>query len=276
MNPVPLTDLELERFIELVYRVSGIRIPNTKKILVTNRVRRRLKANNIEGFSEYYAFLTSPAGANEMPRFLDEITTNETFFFRDIHQYQWFGDSFLPELSQQAKLRKRPMRLRVWSAAASTGAELYSVAIRIQEQRHLLAGWSIQLLGTDLSGAALKLASEGVFDGRTLRLVDDAVRRRFFEQDSSPDRWRVKSEIRDMARWKTHNLLDRLDEDPFDCVFLKNVLIYFDSASKQTVARRVVEALAPASYLVLGPSEVMGKTLDSLKKRQTWLYQKTA
>jgi chemotaxis protein methyltransferase CheR len=274
MNAATLTDEELERFIALVYRVSGIRIPNTKKILVSNRVRRRLRANGIQGFSEYYAFLTSAAGAKEMPLFLDEITTNETFFFRDVHQYEWFNDKFLPEIARQSQARERPKRLRVWSAAASTGAELYSIAVRIHEQKQRFAGWTIQLLGTDLSGAALNSAREGAYDDRVLRLVDPAVRRRYFDHDPATERWSIKSEIRDMVSWKQHNLMEPLDEAPFDCVLLKNVLIYFDAKSKETVAARVLKAVAPRGYLVLGPTEVIANLLAPLRKIETWLYQR--
>lgn len=274
MNLANLTDEEFDRFIALIYKLSGIRIPTTKRILVSNRLRRRLRATGIEGFSEYYAFVTSPAGLKEIPQFLDEITTNETYFFRDIHQYQWFGNEFLPEIAKQAQLHQRPKRLRIWSAAASSGDELYSIAIRIQEQKHLLSGWTFRLLGTDLSGAVLNSARAGVYDSRRLRLVDPVIRRKYFDEDAANDRWTVKPEIRGMVNWKVHNLMKPLVEEPFDCIFLKNVLIYFDPKSKETVAKHMIESMARRGYLVLGPTEVLSSMLEPLEKRKTWLYQR--
>ncbi len=120
MLGVELTLDEFDRFCGLIYRLSGIRIPGTKRMLVTHRVRRRLRATGIGSFAAYYAFVTSQAGEAEVPRFLDEVTTNETYFYRDVHHFDWFGTTFLNELTTKVRQRKQPKSLRVWSAAAST------------------------------------------------------------------------------------------------------------------------------------------------------------
>ena len=273
-----LDDADFERFLALIYRVSGISIPKTKRVLVSNRLRRRLRATGIADFAAYYAFLTSPAGAKEMPHFLDEITTNETYFFRDPHQYAWFGGEFLPEVIERGRRHQRPKRLRVWSAAASNGAELYSIALTIHEQRGALAGWTISLLGTDLSEAILGQAREASYDARTLRLLDAERRRRHFVEDPAAQRWTVRPESRALASWKVHNLMKPLAGEgaPFDCILIKNVLIYFDAASKQAVARNVMDALAPGGFLVLGPTEMIPQMLEPLQRRKSWLYQKPA
>ena len=151
MHATELTDEEFKRFCGLIYRVAGIRIADTKRVLVANRVRRRLRATGITSFSEYYTLLTSPAGSGEMPQFLDAITTNETYFFRDNQHYAWLGETFLPEIAREAAQHKRPRSLRIWSAACSTGEEPYSIALAVLAKRHLLTGWRISLLGTDLA-----------------------------------------------------------------------------------------------------------------------------
>jgi chemotaxis protein methyltransferase CheR len=272
-----LSDEDFRRFLALIYRVSGICIPTTKRVLVSNRVRRRLRATGIGDFAAYYAYLTSPAGAVEMPRFLDEITTNETYFFRDPHQYAWLGGQFLREVVEQAHKHARPRRLRIWSAAASNGAELYSIALTIEEHRALVPRWPVTLLGTDLSEAMLEEARAGSYDERTLRLVAPEQRKRYFTYDAAARRWTIRPEIRALATWKVHNLLRPLGSGgPFDCIFLKNVLIYFDAASKQAVARHVLDALAPRGYLVLGPTEMIPRMLEPLERRQSWLYQRPA
>jgi chemotaxis protein methyltransferase CheR len=271
-----LTEDELARFCALIYRVSGIRIPGTKRVMVSNRLRRRLRATGITSFSAYLAFLNSPAGAGEMPEFLDAITTNETYFYRDPNHYEWFGQTFLPELIHQARLRKRPRSLRVWSAASSTGEELYSVALKVHGQKAALAGWRITLLGTDLSGAALSAARAGVYDARALRLVGEEERRLHFGHDPAAQRWTLRPEVRALANFRSHNLLEPVGGEPFDCVFIKNVLIYFDEDSKRAVVRNLLDALARGGYLVVGPTEGIFGMLGALTKHKAWLFQKPA
>jgi chemotaxis protein methyltransferase CheR len=276
MYTTELTAAEFTRFCGLIYRVAGIRIADTKRILVTNRVRRRLRATGIKTFSEYYAFLISPGGASEMPLFLDAITTNETYFYRDQQHYKWLEETFIPEIAQQAAQRQRPRVLRIWSAACSTGEEPYSIALKIMAQRHLLSGWRINLVGTDLSGAVLDSARAGTYDERAVHLVSSEERKRYFEEDSQAKRWTIKDEVRSLVTWKLHNLLSPLREEPFDCIFLKNVLIYFDTVSKQNVVRNVLAAMAKGGYLVVGPTEGIYTMLDPLTKLKPWLYQRLA
>jgi chemotaxis protein methyltransferase CheR len=276
MNHAELTPQEYRNYCELIYRVAGIRIVDNKRVMVSNRVRRRLRATGIASFAAYYAFLTSPAGDGEMPLFLDAITTNETYFFRDPQHYEWLADTFLPGVFDEAAARKRPRKLRIWSAACSTGEEPYSIALKLLEKQPRFAGWRITLVGTDLSGAVLDTARAGRYDARAIRLIEPAHRKLFFDEDAKSQRWTVKPEIKSLVTWKQHNLLLPFDEGPFDCLFLKNVLIYFDTESKQTVVRNVMNALAKGGYLVIGPTEGIYAMLDPLTKLKTWLYQRTA
>jgi chemotaxis protein methyltransferase CheR len=274
MNHVELTDGEYQKYCELIYRVAGIRIAENKRVMVGNRVRRRLRATGIPTFAEYYNFLISPAGNGEMPLFLDAITTNETYFFRDIQNYDWLGDTFLPEIVQHALVRKRPKSLRIWSAACSTGEEPYSIALKLLVRKSVLSGWRITIMGTDLSGAVLDAARTGSYDTRAVRLIDLGQRQAFFTEEPANQRWAIRPEVKAVVTWKQHNLLFPLKEDPFDCIFLKNVLIYFDTESKQAVVRNVINSLAKGGYLVTGPTEGIYTMLDPLSKLKPWLYQK--
>jgi chemotaxis protein methyltransferase CheR len=211
-----------------------------------------------------------------MPLFLDAITTNETYFFRDIQHYNWLGEMLFPKITQQAALRKRPKSLRIWSAACSTGEEPYSIALKVLAKKPLFASWRTTLLGTDLSGAVLTAAQAGRYDARAIRLIEPAQRRTFFDEDSEAQRWTVKPEVKALVTWKQHNLLSPLKDDPFDCIFLKNVLIYFDTESKQTVVRNMIDALDKGGYLVIGPTEGIHTMLDPLRKLKPWLYQRLA
>jgi chemotaxis protein methyltransferase CheR len=271
-----LTEDEFDRYRSLIYRIAGIRIPPNKRILVTNRIRRRLRATGVDTFADYYTLLTA-SNSGEMPLFLDEITTNETYFFRDPHHYQWLGETFLPELIRLSRLGRRPRRLRVWSAACSTGEELHSIAIKVLEHKALLGGWKTTLLGTDISGSVLNVAQAGFYDNRALRIVSPLQRTRYFDHEAGAARWSIKPEVRALVSWRPHNLLDPLlGEEPFDCIFLKNVLIYFDSESKQVAVRRIVSVLAKGGFLVVGPTEGISHMLDGLVRKSIWLYQRPA
>jgi chemotaxis protein methyltransferase CheR len=269
-----LTNDEYEKFCGLIYRLSGIRIAENKRVMVGNRVRRRLRATGIGSFAEYYAYLTSAAAGGEMPLFLDAITTNETYFFRDIQHYDWLGETFLPGIAQDAASRKRSKTLRIWSAACSTGEEPYSIALKLLGKKPMFAGWRTTILGTDLSGAALADARAGRYDARAVRLVEPASRLAFFDEDPATQRWTVRPDLKALVTWKQHNLLFPLKEDPFDCIFIKNVLIYFDKESKQIVVRNLIDVLDKGGYLVVGPTEGIYSMLDSLNKLKPWLYQK--
>jgi chemotaxis protein methyltransferase CheR len=274
MQIVELTEDEYSKFCALIYQVSGIRIPSNKKVMIANRLRRRLRATGIAGFTDYYKFLTAPTGAVEMPLFLNEITTNETYFNRDLHHFNWLTDSYFPELVEEGRARKRPKRLRIWSAAASTGEELYSISLRLLPMKAQFAGWELNLLGTDLSGAALAAARTGSYDDRAVRLIPAEQRQRYFDHDVAANRWTVKDELKALPKWKMHNLLHPIREEPFDCIFIKNVLIYFDLKSKQIVTKHLINALAKGGYLVVGPTEGIYSMLDPLEKRKPWLYQR--
>jgi chemotaxis protein methyltransferase CheR len=275
MMTAELTEEEYTLFCAFIYRVAGIKIPPAKKVMVGNRLRRRLRATGIVDFSAYYAHLISTAGTAELPSFLDVITTNETYFYRDIHHFDWLSQEFFPEIAEAGRTRKRPKRLRIWSAASSTGEELYSVALRLLPARHLFKGWTLTLLGTDLSGSALDEARAGSYDERAVRFVPEAERQRYFDHDRATGRWNLKDEVRTLTTWKSHNLLCPVEEDSFDCIFIKNVLIYFDQKSKQTVANHLIKALAPGGYLVIGSTEGIYSMIQPLEKRKPWLYQRS-
>mgnify|MGYP002389958859 FL=1 len=124
--------------------------------------------------------------------------------------------------------------------------------------------------------AVLATARAGSYDDRAVRLVKVEERQRYFDHDPAAQRWTLKPEIRSMATWKLHNLLAPMKDGPFDCVFIKNVLIYFDARSKQTVVNHLIESLAKGGYLVVGPTEGVYSMLGPLEKIKHWLYRRPA
>ena len=267
-----LTPKQFERFQVFIYDRCGIKIDVAKITLVSNRIRRRLKSGNFADFETYYRHLTSPAGRSELEGFLDAITTNETFFFRTGLHFDWLKDQYVKELVAAKASGKRAASLRIWSAACSSGEEPFSIAMCLSEASMVLRGWNIEILGTDISESSLVAAREGVYRKRAFQDVDEARVARYFKEEE--ETWRLKPNITQMVKFKGHNLMQPLREPPFDCIFVRNVLIYFDRVSKQAVIEHLVRSLVPGGYLVVGPSEGIYDMLGMLTKRSPFLYQK--
>jgi chemotaxis protein methyltransferase CheR len=269
-----LSSRQFDRFREFIYRQSGIRVDVAKITLVSNRIRRRLRAGDFVDFDTYYRLLTSPQGAGELEQFLDAITTNETHFFRTPGHFDWFKRDFLAEMIQRQRESARPPALRVWSAACSTGEEPYSLAICMAENSLRLKNWKISVVGTDISEAVLKEARQGTYRERSLAEVSQTQLKRYFDTQPEGKSWQVKPALRDLVEFRQHNLMQPLRLPPFDCIFIRNVLIYFDRESKQVVIKHLIGTLVRGGYLVVGPSEGIYDMLDPLVKRATCLYQK--
>ena len=267
-----LTPKQFQKFQEFIYSACGIRLPEAKRVLLSNRLRRRVRALGLESFDDYHRLVTSAAGKDEFPEFLNVVTTNETFFFRTEKHFEWFQTDFINEKLQQARTGGA-RSLRVWSAACSTGEEPYSLAICLAQNQLRLRDWKLQILGTDLSEDALTAARAGSYNDRSVDALTDTQRRRYLKQEAD-GRWSVKPAIREFVTFQHHNLINRLSQPSFDCIFIRNVLIYFDRDSKRKVVGHLINALKPGGYLVVGPSEGIYDMLEPLKKHSTFLYQK--
>lgn len=270
-----VSDKELRLFADLIYSRTGIRVSPQKKTLLSNRLRRRLRQTGIEGFAAYYDHLKRlPAAHEEWDAFLQEITTHETYLFRDEQQWAWFRDVYLADLVSEARSSHGSRSLRVWSAASSTGDEAYTVACCIAAGLPNVSQWSVQILGTDIGSGAVEQAQAGVFGERAMRLVPDDYRRRFFTKAKDANLWQAKPVLRSMASFRQHNLMQALRERPFDLVFLKNVLIYFDAASKKTVISNVRAALRRGGLLVAGAAEGITEYVKDFQRLQPWLFRR--
>lgn len=270
-----LSQPQFDRFRDFIYGRCGIKVEASKITLVSNRIRRRLKAGGFADFDAYYRHLTSPAGAAELEQFLDAITTNETHFFRTAAHFDWFKADFINGLLNQQRRGEREASLRVWSAACSTGEEPYSLAICLAENALRLRGWKLSIVGTDISETALKAARQAIYRERAVAEVSPTQLRRYFETLADGVSWQVRPAVRELVEVRRHNLLEPPRPPPFDCIFIRNVLIYFDRDSKRTVIANLIKALAPGGFLVVGPSEGIYDMLAPLVKQATYLYRKT-
>ena len=274
MELARLNQRQFDRFRKFIYGKCGIRIDDKKVALLSNRIRRRLRAGDFQDFDVYYNFLTSADGANELDHFLAAITTNETFFFRTEKHFEWLRNDLLTELTAQQRAGSRPKSLRFWSAGCASGAEAYSIAICLAENAYRLRDWSLTILGTDISEEALAEAREGVFKPRAVEAVTAKQRRRYFRHLSESDLWQVQPDIKQHVRFESHNLIQAPPTPCFDCIFIRNVLIYFDRDSKQVVVNNLIDSLAEGGYIVVGPSEGIYDMMGPLQRVSAFLYRK--
>lgn len=268
-----LTPEQFGLFQQFIYRQTGIRMQEGKITLLSNRIRRRLRALQIDSFEDYYKLLTGKKLAGELEHFIDAVTTNETFFFRTGGHFEWFAGPFLDDLIARATAGRHERSVRIWSAACSSGEEAYSLAICLLENRSRLLDWRLSIVGTDISETALAQARAARYRQRSLEQVSPERLRRYFSV-AGPDEWAVKPTVTECCSFQRHNLLERLPQSPFDCVFIRNVLIYFDRESKGVAVRHLIDALAPGGYLVVGPSDGIYDMLGGLQRRSNFLYQK--
>lgn len=274
VDSIQLTRQEFEKYQKLILKLCGISVPDTKITLLSNRVRRRLRATNIESFQSYFDFLTSSSGKTELDGFLSAITTNETSFFRTQKHFDWLSTEFVDLQIARSKEVGSRRSIRIWSAACSTGEEPYSIALCLAENQHKLTSWKLEILGTDISEQALSQARAGLFATQTMDDIPLKLRTQYFQHDTAANAWKVKPALSEIVKFKRHNLMHPITEPAFDCIFIRNVLIYFNRASKETVIENLVKALAPRGFLVVGPSEGIFDMLGMLTKRSTFLYQK--
>lgn len=269
-----LSPEQFKKFSAFIYSQCGIRMSEKKVLLLTNRIRRRLEPSETGSFDEYLRFLKSPQGKAELENFFDVITTNETFFFRTQKHFDWLKTDFMNELVADQRAGKRDPSLNIWSAGCSSGAEPYSIAITVAENNFRLRDWKTHILGTDISEEILGIAQEGTFKTRMMESVSPKQRRRFFKHDSKQDLYTVRQDIKQMVEFRQHNLIQKPPVSGFDCIFLCNVMIYFDNDSKQIVTKHLLDAMADGGYLVIGPSEGLAGMLDPLQKISPLIFRK--
>jgi len=272
-----VSDEQLAKYAKLVYDITGIRLSPQKKTLLSNRLRRRLRDTGIESFDAYYLHLRKLSPTDpEWDAFLQEITTHETYLFRDESNWNWFRNTYLPELNAKVLKEKRAKKLRIWSAACSTGDEAYTMACSIADSLPNYQQWDIKIIGTDIGIGAVEEAKAAKFGERAVRLIPEKILKRSFTKSEDGTFWSPKPELTKLTQFKQHNLLEELKEGKFDLVFLKNVLIYFDAKSKAVVIDNVAKVLAADNWLVTGAAEGVADILreKEFERHHPWLFRK--
>ena len=260
----PLSDREFQLFQELIYREAGIFLSTAKKALVTGRLSRRIRALGYSDFSAYYDHVANNSDG-ERTAMLDSICTNETRFFREPKQFDFLDQQVLPEWRIQGNDGAIPKRIRAWSAACSTGEEPYSIAMLLATHFPREEGWQTEVLASDLSTKVLTAARNGVWNADRAADIPASYLKAYMFRGIGPEAGRIRShpKLDSMIEFRQINLNeDTYDVSrPFDLIFCRNVLIYFDRESKTAVISRLIRHLSPSGLLFLGHAE----SLDAAK-----------
>jgi chemotaxis protein methyltransferase CheR len=252
-----------------VHRHTGITMTEKKWTLLQGRLRRRLQALSLSSYRDYLAVLESQV--DEVSHFVDLVTTNETSFFRTPRIWDYLWNQFLPSWFAA----NRGMTLQVWSAAASTGEEAYSVAMLCEEFRERHPTFRYRVLGTDIAKNVISVGTAGRYQGRNIDGLKK-TRPAFFDKyfEASFDGFAVRAALRASVSFREHNLYKRLvDPMRIDLALLRNVLIYFDDQGQQTVLENVRRSLTSQGVLIVGESESLTRHSTGFEFEQPLIYR---
>lgn len=241
---------------------SGLVLSNEKQYLIESRLLPVARKAGLQSIAALVAKLKEPRETVLAEAVVEAMTTNESFFYRDKTPFEHFTQMMIPEM---LKARAAQKKIRIWCAAASTGQEPYTLAMCLKEMESKLAGWRIEILGTDISNEVLDRAKAGTYTQFEVQrgLPIQLLLKYFTQQGES---WTISPQLRSMVQWRKFNLLDSFASfGQFDIVFCRNVLIYFDQPTKVDILGRISKVLAPDGYLVLGAAETVVGLTDAFK-----------
>ena len=269
MMSVKLSAKDFKKISEIVYRSCGINLKKGKEALVRSRLMKRLRAKGIGSVKEYVNYIDSDEGSRELALLIDVMTTNKTSFFREAEHFNYLRDQVLPELKSR--------RLRFWSAACSSGEEPFSLGIWLREHMSDIDSKDLLILATDISRQMLEKANAAVYPATTLRNLPSPHFEKYFTKlnGRSTESFRVVDDVRKMVRLAWLNLLEAWPmKGPFNVIFCRNVMIYFDRPTQQKLVNRFWELLEPRGYLFVGHSEGLSAIKHKFRYMQPATYRK--
>ena len=266
-----LTDAQFHRICDIVYRFCGIHLKEGKESLVRSRLMKRLRALGINSFSEYLRLIESPSGQDELRQMIDVMTTNKTGFFRESAHFNFLVEQVLPNLHQSC--------LRFWSAACSSGEEPYTLAMVLHEHLPNVSSRDVKILATDISRPVLAKAAQGWYTEKQVEDVPASYLQKYFSVSRSPDgrMYQVHPALRSMVRFACLNLLEPWPmKGPFQVIFCRNVMIYFDRQTQERLVNRFHGLIEPGGYLMVGHSEGLSGVQHRFRYVRPAVYQRTS
>jgi chemotaxis protein methyltransferase CheR len=251
LTSMPEEEFRLLR--ELIRDYCGIFFDDSSRSLLERRLSKRLENLQLDNFRDYYRYLLyDRGGEQELSAIMDNLTVNETYFFREQSQLAAFSEEILEEIRGEKKERK----IRIWSAGCSSGEEPYTIAMLIMEKGFPAKGWDIEIIGSDINQRVLQAARKGIYRKNSFRSTDEYYIRKYFDEENGSHR--IKDAVRKYVSFGCLNLLDPLKVKfigTVDVVFCRNVLIYFDPVARKRVVDNYHHRLADGGYLLLGHAE---------------------
>lgn len=252
-----ITPEEVQRFCEFLYRRTGMSFSESKRYFIDRRLDERIAATGSATFQAYFSLLRADA-EHEIEHLINSFTVNETYFYREDAQLRCMTENMLDAIVSR---KPEGTSIRIWSVPCSTGEEPYSIALWLMENWAQVDNYNIEIVGSDIDTRALKAAAEGIYGDRALmRLSPDIISRYFSKLDEG--RYQIDEGLRGSIEFSRINLIDSADmaqHRDFDLIFCRNVLIYFDDASRRVAAENLYDCLTPGGYICLGHSESMSR-----------------
>lgn len=256
-EPAAISEDDFRRLCDFIYRRTGMTFTEAKRYYVDRRVAERMTATGAGSFSSYFARLRSDADG-EVEHLINAFTVNETYFYREDYQLRCLTADLLPA---RLKLKRADNVIRIWSVPCSTGEEPYSIAIWLLENWPLVDQYEIEIVASDIDTGAIEHARRGVYGKRALMRLSPQLIGKYFAK-APPDSWKILDDLRDSVRFTAVNIVEPAQTRPhgrFDVIYCRNVLIYFDDASRRVAAENLYENLAPGGYICLGHTESMSR-----------------
>jgi chemotaxis protein methyltransferase CheR len=273
--PEALNDADYEFLRRTIYDLSRINLGTDKRALVSARVAKRLRALKLTSYRTYCQRLKTSEGQEELANLVDAISTNHTFFFREPSHFDFLRNTLLPQ--RQANPLHRTEPLRIWSAACSSGEEPYSLAILLREHVPAVARKDVRILATDISRRMLDKALQAVYPQNAVDEVPSPAYRKYFSalRDDRCGNCQVAAEVRTLVHFAHLNLMGPWPmKGPFQVIFCRNVMIYFDKSTQQELINRFWDYLEPGGYLFVGHSEGLSSVKHRFHYVRPAVYQK--
>jgi chemotaxis protein methyltransferase CheR len=266
-----MTDADFAAIADMAGRYTGIVLGEHKRTMVYSRIARRVRATETGSFRHYLRYLEQHPDI-EMENFINAITTNLTSLFREPHHFRFLEEELLPHLKQKNAHSKR---LRIWSAGCSIGQEAYSIAISILKAR-FPADWDIRILATDLDSAVLETGRHAIYPVDHLDPVAADIRQQYFRVSQDGRNVTLIPQVKNLVSFKRLNLLESWPmKGPFDIIFCRNVVIYFNKETQKVLFDRYANLLPADGHLFIGHSENLSAVSDRFKSLGQTIYRKT-
>lgn len=275
-SDIAITDEEFEKFREYFYRKTGIMFDESKRYFVDRRLIERIKATGHSCFKNYFIFLRFEATGKELQNLINALTVNETYFFREDYQFQCMVKRMLPEI---VSYKNKGDLIRIWSIPSSTGEEPYSIAIYLLEYWNEIDKWDVEIISSDIDTNVIEIAKRGIYSERSVKPLPNEIVKKYFKTLGN-GYFKISDELISSVEFTRVNLIDRFETKRyrgFDIVFCRNLLIYFDDASRKVAAENLYDAMNPGAFICLGHSESMSRISPIFQVRkfpEAIVYQK--